>query len=472
MRHLRVARLASSKAVKLYISSMKKILFFLFLTTLLCRGFAQVFDVDTIMYHGSDDTLINLVILGDGYTSLELDQFIDDAQQGSDALFREVPFTNYKNYFNVFAIKVPSNESGAADDPDALIDNYFGSTFNAYGIQRLLVPMKDHKISTVLAYNFPKYDHVLLLVNDSRYGGSGGWIATSSMNESAFEIIIHELGHSFAGLSDEYWAGEQYAHENINMTQETNLDQLRWKDWYGVHHVGLYPHEESPTWHRPHQSCKMRLLFSPFCGVCKSAIVKNVQLSVSPIGGYSPRSNHLYPEQGDSINFELTLIKPEPNTLKTTWNLDGFEIGNQSERLIIYTDELRTGATSISAIVEDTTSFIRSASHRKACISIVTWQVDKAATDREDLLLTNGSLGVNIFPTPFQQTLNIEFEGQTDQNYRVDVVDLLGRIRCSRNNMGSHCHVLNVSDLEPGQYMLRIYAGMHLVGTRKVIKSS
>src|SRR5690554_5643272 len=108
---------------------------------------AQKFEMDTVLYNGNTDHFINIVILGDGYLESELSQFTLDAQNISSALFNEPPFKNYQGFFNVFTIKVPSNESGAAMDPNNLIDNYFGSTFGYAGIERLLVPTKTFNIT-------------------------------------------------------------------------------------------------------------------------------------------------------------------------------------------------------------------------------------------------------------------------------------------------------------------------------------
>src|SRR5258708_7869266 len=82
---------------------------------------------------------------------------------------------------------------------------YFGSTFNYAGIDRLLVPVNSSHIYSVLANNFPQYDQVFVVVNSTKYGGSGGFAATASINSSSAEIAIHEMGHSFAALRDEYW---------------------------------------------------------------------------------------------------------------------------------------------------------------------------------------------------------------------------------------------------------------------------
>ena len=75
---------------------------------------AQQFDVDTLAFNGNSDKHINLVILSDGYRQSELTKFITDATNFTNGFFNEVPFSNYKKYFNVFIIKVPSNQSGAS----------------------------------------------------------------------------------------------------------------------------------------------------------------------------------------------------------------------------------------------------------------------------------------------------------------------------------------------------------------------
>ena len=100
---------------------MKSSILTLLITLTFNLGFSQVFDVDTIQFNGNTDTLINIVFLGDGYTQNQLEKFVDDASNGSEALFNELPYSNYQNYFNVFLIKVPSNESGAAKEISASV---------------------------------------------------------------------------------------------------------------------------------------------------------------------------------------------------------------------------------------------------------------------------------------------------------------------------------------------------------------
>ena len=93
-----------------------------------------------------------------------------------------------------------------------------------------------------LAKNFPNYDQVCILANTPYYGGSGGSYATTTLNTASNEIYAHEIGHSFAALSDEYYAGDGYAGERVNMTKETNPLLVKWKNWMNINGIGIYQH--------------------------------------------------------------------------------------------------------------------------------------------------------------------------------------------------------------------------------------
>ena len=184
---------------------------------------AQVFPVDSIVYNGDRNKNINIIIMGDGYLNSQLANFVNDSKNACDYFFTVTPFKEYKNYFNVYTIKVPSAESvtdhprTAPDCPPEtvhpllFVNTYFNSTFDSYSIHRLLVPSDYTAVNNVIINNFPLYDLKSMLVNTLFYGGSGGSTATASLNQSSNEIILHEIGHSFANLADEYWAGDTYA---------------------------------------------------------------------------------------------------------------------------------------------------------------------------------------------------------------------------------------------------------------------
>jgi hypothetical protein len=75
---------------------------------------SQSFDVDTLVYNGNTDKHINFVILGDGYTQNEISKFVTDATKFTNSFFSVTPYSKYEKFFNVFIIKVPSNQSGAS----------------------------------------------------------------------------------------------------------------------------------------------------------------------------------------------------------------------------------------------------------------------------------------------------------------------------------------------------------------------
>ena len=116
-----------------------------------------------------------------------------------------------------------------------------------------------------------------MIVNATTYGGSGGDVCVASLNNESLEMMLHELGHTTAKLSDEYFAGASYAAEMPNMTAESDPAKVRWSRFIGKNGVGVYEYDNGGNgWYRPHQNCKMRFLGKQyaFCEVCKEQIRK------------------------------------------------------------------------------------------------------------------------------------------------------------------------------------------------------
>ena len=285
---------------------------------------AQVFPMEIFSYGNSPDRAVNITIMGDGYQAHEQEKFIEDSKKAFEVMLIQEPWKSFPGRFNIYAIKVPSNVSGAANSPDDLIDNYFKTTFNYAGIERLLVPMSYSRVLGVLNSNTPFYDAAVIIVNDVRYGGSGGSFATFSTGPYSEEIMIHELGHSFAQLSDEYWVGDAYARETANMTQDNNPLTNTWRNFLTINEVSIYPHEESPSWYRPHQNCKMRFLNRDFCLVCLNEFDEKIELLTQESGLERPipffGANKLEIYASDSIDFfDLSTEIPE----EWEWNFEG-----------------------------------------------------------------------------------------------------------------------------------------------------
>ncbi|MCL1975627.1 MAG: M64 family metallo-endopeptidase [Firmicutes bacterium] len=270
------------------------------------------FEVVKIIDNGPDNENIVIAVMGDGFTESEQDNFIRAAQMVSNYLLDFYPFSSFKDIFNVYAIKVISNQSGAADNPHSLIDNYFGSTFYYDSwTPRLLFVTKPLRVFETLNTHKPEYDMAFIMVNSIVYGGGAGKmfyglgendyinLAVTSIEASAPEILVHEMGHAVGGLADEYWWDVQ---ESPNKTQNNNPATNKWRHWLGLENIGMYPFEEDYSWFRPHQKCEMRFLNNQFCMVCATELTKKMSLiAQKPFFGRTEISNAIIPEGTTSI---------------------------------------------------------------------------------------------------------------------------------------------------------------------------
>lgn len=384
---------------------------------------AQTLSIDTILYNGSADKYINLVYLGDGYQESELATYKTNVENSANYLFSISPFKEYKKYFNVFAIVVPSQESGAdhprtasdcppeSSHPLLVTNTYFDATFDYYQIHRLLVPVNSGAINSVMMNNLPLFNQGMILVNSIFYGGSGGTYATASTNSSSNEVMVHELGHSFGGLSDEYWAGDFYAAENVNMTQETNPSLVRWKNWIGFNNVGVYQHccgGTSASWYRPHENCKMRYLGVDFCPVCKEAItLKVMEKFGTPINSYLPNQSNIT-FSGNSVQFSIDLTKPSPNTLSVKWFLNGSIINQNNEQITIQQNQLLTGNNALKVEILDTTALIRDDNHANLNTYTVEWAINNTSSGIN--IAQNNRIQAKIYPNPVKNEMIIEIK--------------------------------------------------------------
>ncbi len=129
--------------------------------------------VEKIYDHGSDNNRLVWVIMGDGYTSREIDMYHQDVNAIFETIFSTLPWKSYKTFINVYRIDVVSLESGA-DHPsrNLYVDTALDATYDTYGISRLLT-VNDAKAFEI-ASHIPLFDAVMIIVNDPQYGGSGG----------------------------------------------------------------------------------------------------------------------------------------------------------------------------------------------------------------------------------------------------------------------------------------------------------
>lgn len=433
---------------------------------------AQIFDVDTLHYKGDPNKYINLVIVGDGYTVAQIPTFITNSTSFKNYFLTVPPFSSYQNYFNVFIIKVPSTQTGVkhpntASDcagsgvPVSNPTNYFGTTFDYAGIHRLVVPTNNAALSSVLANNFPNYDQVFILANSTYYGGSGGSYATATLNGSSNEIAAHEIGHSFSSLADEYWAGPQYAAEKANMTQNNNPATVKWKNWIGAGTgIGIYSHPGT-TWYKPHQSCKMQFLGQPFCSVCQETIVERIHTLVNPVLSYAPASANVSVVSGPSYTFALTLINPNPNTLKREWRRNGTLIATNVDQVVLTGSSFPVGSSTLTAKVVDTTSLSRSDTHPVTHIYTVTWNVTRNSLVAPPLPnARQNHIRLNLYPNPADDYLNIDYSLEQAGRVRIDILSADGRlalqVQPEAQQEGSHSLRTDLSTLTAGTYIVQL----------------
>jgi hypothetical protein len=423
-----------------------------------------------------------LVILGDGYTVGEMSKFNDDARNFSKALFSESPYLEYENYFNVYAIETPSNESGAnhprvgpdnhdyiGNHPLLIVDNYFGSTFDFEGIHRLLVATKMSEITNVLANNFPSYDIAIIIVNTDFWGGAGGVFATATANFP--EIIIHEIGHSFSKLADEYFAGDQFFVESINMTKENDLAIIKWKNWLNNNGINIFSYEGSSValnWYHPHENCKMSNVSSPFCSVCVEGTIEKIHSIISPIDAFSP-SNKDNTNLSKSISFNLDLNKPNPNTLNIEWSLNGSFIKSNVDDVFIRADNLVPGLNKLQALVEDRSALLRIDNHEIIHIYSVLWTINSNTLGIIDI--SEDHLNIEIFPNPTMDILNIKLNKEIEEGLIIKIYSITGQeLTTSALYKNTDTVSLNLNSLSSGIYIIKFEFDDGLIISRKIIK--
>ncbi len=314
---------------------MKALILTFFAAFGLTSAFGQRYQVDTLQKTGSLDNRINVVILGDGFTDEEMPKFAEEARKFTDFFLKFEPYNRYGDYFNFFAIRTPSRQSGVTnpgsapdaypDQPVETKDTFFGTTFGSL-IHRSVQLTRQDVLYKLLATHLPAYDVVVVLVNTMYYGGSGGLVAVFTLHEAANTIGMHEIGHTLGHLSDEYWGGGVVGRETANMTANSDEATVRWKSWLDTPPIAIYPHGlngEAALWYKPaNGTCLMEFHDRQLCAVCREETVERLLRYVSPIEKMEPDTAGKIDVDVNHI-FKLSLLKPVPNTLRTEWRLNG-----------------------------------------------------------------------------------------------------------------------------------------------------
>jgi len=194
----------------------------------------------TIFENGPPETRIDLLILGDGYTAEQLPAFHEDARRLVDVLFSTPPFRERRKDFNVRAIDTPSEDTGVDRPSDGVYRRTaLGASYDIFGSERYVLTCDNAALREVAAQ--APYEFIEILVNGEKYGGGGIYnlMATcSTRSGSTPYVFVHEFGHHFAALADEYYTSDVAYGTTTpivepwepNITALLDPSALKWKD--------------------------------------------------------------------------------------------------------------------------------------------------------------------------------------------------------------------------------------------------
>ena len=266
-----------------------------------------------ILKSGNTADCIDLAIVAEGYRQDQMDKFYKDAQRAADAIFEREPFKSLKPQFNVVAVAAPSLDEGPSIPHDGKwTTTLANSHYDTFYSKRYLTTSKIHRIYDALS-NVP-FEQIIVLINAETYGGGGIYnqVTLSTADHPTFKkVLVHEFGHGYAGLGDEY-STDEYDPMYPSDTEpwEPNLTTLKdfqskWADMMpkgvkiptplaklpdnkniknekeqkklndAVFKIGVFEGagNQSKGCYRPAQVCRMRINeVDDFCPVCQRAI--------------------------------------------------------------------------------------------------------------------------------------------------------------------------------------------------------
>ena len=339
--------------------------------------------MQTIRTNGPATNRFNIVFLSEGYTAGDMPKYLVDATNALNALLSHQPYWQYSNYFNAFAIKTNSAESGSDhpyDNPPTFANTCFNSFYDGSLITIPADSSGQDRVDALLQAFMPKCNLSVLLVNDPAHdGGSDGFDKTAiAANGYAMpEILTHETGHVVANLGDEYEDANPgfTGPEEPNTTQETNRAKIKWNAWISpstpipTTPPSSYPavigsfegaHYYATGWYRPKLDCLMRNNYVPFCEVCSEALVLAIYQKVRPVDAFLPATTNLSVSTTQALAFSVTRLQPATHNLSVQWLTNGVLCPDATNSAFtLLPQSLPNGSNWVSAVVADRTSLVR-----------------------------------------------------------------------------------------------------------------
>ncbi|MFO8072575.1 MAG: M64 family metallopeptidase [Polyangia bacterium] len=331
--------------------------------------------------NGPAENRLDLVLLTDGYTADQQAALCQHTEAVVDRLFENPPYSEYAPFANIARIATVSPEPGA-DHPseDTYADTFFDCAYDCMGVERLICCDTETAMS-VASELYPGWEVLLMVVNDLQYGGSGGILAVTSSSPISHDIPPHELGHTLAGLADEYedpYPGFECADFYPNVSSVPGPQDLPWIHWVegstplptpdsaeigDLEPVGAFEGAcyHATGYYRPVPSCLMRSLDSALCPACSEAMVLAFYGYVEPIDFFSPGDPLVEGAAGEEVELEVETVQPVPDTVTVSWSLDGEPLSgwDGEELLSIPFECLAAGEHDVTAIAVDETELVR-----------------------------------------------------------------------------------------------------------------
>ena len=238
------------------------------------------FPVQVIHKTGDDKENFVIVIMGDGYTAGQQDQFLEDATQKARGMLTWSPYREYSDRINIYAVQAVSNESGIGVYGGKSPDTYFH--VKVYGKAPGFTNGGDERakaLRTELEENYldegANVGTIHILCNDTgSYGASVNPLfsfSTNSEDNSDGMVMAHETAHSIGGLGDEY----ERDTNKPNMSDTTDPEKIKWSKMLGFRGIGI-TNAGTDTAFAPSRECMMRWLGQPFCEVCKMELARKL----------------------------------------------------------------------------------------------------------------------------------------------------------------------------------------------------
>ncbi len=266
------------------------------------KGLKKKYPVYQALNQGDPSEKVDIVIIPDGYTQEEMELFKQDCDKFAKVLFNFQPYAEFKDRFNISGVLAPSEESGTDIPKENIWKNtILGTSFYTFDSERYCMTTENKNVRDVAA-NAP-YDQIYILVNTKKYGGGAifnHYNISVNSNKDAGKIFIHELGHGFAGLADEYYDNSTSYNDFYNLEVEPwepNITTLVDFDGKWKHLVAdsiPIPTPDLPIYnssmgafegggysakgiYRPKKDCLMKTFNGDiFCDACTEAIRKMI----------------------------------------------------------------------------------------------------------------------------------------------------------------------------------------------------